>query len=192
MVFMLTVTVVWISVVSGLHLTTQERVRRNESLYLKRAIMQAVNVPVPESGEEVAAWYDQHVTAVPDEDEPEYYEVSLPNAGGEHYAFPVSGSGLWGTIRAVVGLEDNLRTLAGASFLSHNETPGLGARISEDWFTDQLVGKTPPIELVPEDTESEDPSKIDAVTGATITSTAVRNMLNRTVDLASAKLKDTE
>ena len=42
--------------------------------------------------------------------------------------------------------------------MEHLETPGLGARIEEEEFLDQFIGK---------------PEKIDAITGATISSTAV-------------------
>jgi Na+-translocating ferredoxin:NAD+ oxidoreductase RnfG subunit len=62
----------------------------------------------------------------------------------------------------------------------HNETPGLGARIDEAWFLRQLAGRRPPLSLAPEGTRSPEPGRIDAITGATITSAAVRDILNRT------------
>jgi len=185
-VFMVIITLVSISAVSGLHLVTAERVALNESLFLKKAVMHSVNVDVPDSATDVDAWYSAHVRPVPSREAPEYFEVHF-SAGDPNpmYVFRRSGKGLWGTITAVIALRADLSTMEGASFLSHNETPGLGARISENWFTGQLTGKTVPLRLRPEETRSADPSEIDAITGATITSVAVRNMLNDTVKTAA-------
>ena len=65
--------------------------------------------------------------------------------------------------------------------LEHNETPGLGARIEEAWFQRQMAGKTGPFVLKPEGTRSEAPTEIDAITGATLSSAAVRDILNAVV-----------
>ena len=51
-------------------------------------------------------------------------------------------------------------------------------RISEDWFRSQFAGKTGPFVLVPEGTRSTSPEEMDAITGATVTSKAVRDMMN--------------
>ncbi|MFA7672217.1 MAG: FMN-binding protein, partial [Sphaerochaetaceae bacterium] len=88
------------------------------------------------------------------------------------------GPGLWGTISIMVGFEDDLKTLSGVSIVSQNETPGLGARIEEKWFTAQFSGKQGPFRLVEEGTASS-PDEIDAITGATRTSESFRNIMNR-------------
>jgi len=95
--------------------------------------------------------------------------------------FVRSGAGLWGQITAVVGVDARLASVKGFFILDQNETPGLGARISEPWFRLQIRGKRAPVRLVPERTRSDDPHAIDAITGATITSAAVRDILNRTL-----------
>ncbi|NLG24948.1 MAG: FMN-binding protein [Clostridiales bacterium] len=58
-------------------------------------------------------------------------------------------------------------TVGGDSF---NETPGLGARAQEPEFGAQFVGKTYPVALG---------EGIDAISGATITSTAVVDAVNQ-------------
>lgn len=187
-VFMAIVTFVFISAVSGLHLLTLDRVALNESLFMKKAVMQAVNAALPGSAAEVDDWYGAYVRPVPDRKEPEYFEVGFDGSRKTIYVLRCTGKGLWGTITAVVALRDDLETIEGASFLHHNETPGLGARIAERWFTDQLTGKTAPIRLMPERTRSEDPCEIDAITGATVTSVAVRNMLNDAIETCRLKV----
>ena len=49
-----------------------------------------------------------------------------------------------------------------------NETEGYGKKALEDSFSSQFIGMTPPLEL----------SDIDAISGATVTSTAVVNAIN--------------
>ena len=49
------------------------------------------------------------------------------------------GSGLWGTITGVIALSSDLERIAGFEIISHNETPGLGGRIDEEWFKDQFA-----------------------------------------------------
>lgn len=74
-------------------------------------------------------------------------------------AFRVSGKGYSSTIETMVGmLEDG--TIAAIKVLSQNETPGLGARVSEPDFTSQFTNR-------------KGLSGVHAITGATISSKAV-------------------
>ncbi len=83
------------------------------------------------------------------------------------YAFKASGSGYGGNIDILVGL-DNDFGIIGISILSQTETPGVGSRITESSFTDQFKGlSASDIAL------SSEGGKIDAITGATISSRAV-------------------
>jgi Na+-transporting NADH:ubiquinone oxidoreductase subunit C len=179
------ITFVAISVVSLVHLATADTVRANEKLYLKRAIMAAAGEEVPREAGAVEAWYGKNITPVlagDAEDEPSVFRVRTQDA--EDVAGTVyirQGAGLWGTITAVIGIEPDGKTVSGVDFVAHNETPGLGARISEPWFEGQFDGRAGPFRLVPEGTRSEVPQEIDAITGATITSKAVRDIFNRTL-----------
>ena len=100
------------------------------------------------------------------------------------YVFPASGPGLWGEIEAVIGFDAALNRLTGVDFTKQNETPGLGARIAEDWFRLQFRGKTGPFSRVPEGTLSDSDREFDAITGATGTSTAVEQILNDAIEAA--------
>jgi len=89
------------------------------------------------------------------------------------YAFIASGSGYSGDIDILVGM-DNDFVIKDISVLSQIETPGLGSRITESSFTDQFKGlSATDIAL------KADGGKIDAVTGATISSRAVVNAVQK-------------
>ena len=66
--FMLIVTVVFIALVSGIHLATRENVLRNEQLYLKRAVLFAADIPVPDGNQEIENLYNQSIREKRDAD----------------------------------------------------------------------------------------------------------------------------
>jgi len=178
--FMFAVTLVTVSAVSILHSATADVVKRNESLYIKEAVLRSARIDIPESPEDIAALYDDLVKPVPGL--PDSFTIGTDAA---KLALIRSGPGLWGEITAVVCVNTSTEKLVGISFTSHNETPGLGARIEERWFQEQFLGKKGVLELVPEGTGSDNLNKIDAITGATITSKAVRDIVNKTVTEAA-------
>lgn len=172
--FMLAVTLVTVSAVSGLHLATDEIVRRNEDLFLRIAVLRSAGIEIPESPGEISATYDELVKPVPDIQD--CYTVGVND---DKCVFIRTGPGLWGDITAVICFDATTASIVGVTFTKQNETPGLGGRIDEEWFQVQFGGKRAPVELVPEGTESGNPAEVDAITGATITSKAVRDIVNR-------------
>lgn len=85
------------------------------------------------------------------------------------YAFEATGKGYGGDISLLVGVNsDKDLTIRKVSVLSHSETPGLGSRITEEEFISQFNNK--PIEAIKLRSNN---GEIDAITGATISSTAV-------------------
>jgi Na+-transporting NADH:ubiquinone oxidoreductase subunit C len=192
--FMLAVTLGFGSVVSWLHVSTQDRVRENEKLFLRRALRAAAGLPkLPDS--ELPAWVAAAVTPVTNM-ATAYYNVRTSDdaAVPPVSVFERAGAGLWGQIRAAVGISASPEgpRLTGVAVLEQGETPGLGARIDEPWFAEQLRGKHGILKLVPEDTRSEKPDEIDGITGATITSAAVRDILNRVLSEDAAAISPTE
>ncbi|MCD5412855.1 MAG: FMN-binding protein [Dehalococcoidia bacterium] len=81
-------------------------------------------------------------------------------------AFLAVGTGWGGAINILVGIENE--TIKGIAILSHSETPGLGARITEDEFRDQFAGLH-----IDDVALRRDNGKIDAITAATISSRTV-------------------
>ena len=91
-------------------------------------------------------------------------------AGGEPigHAFMAQGRGYGGTIDILIGLKPDNKSLQGIKIITQQETPGLGAKIINASFLDQFRGIS-----VNEVDLSRNGGKIDAITGATISSTAV-------------------
>lgn len=102
------------------------------------------------------------------------------------YVFPIGGAGFWGPIRGYVALDTQLEKIIGLTFVRHTETPGLGARITEEKFQTDFIGKSIlptegsalAIRLVQEG-KGKGPGEVDAITGATGTSRAVERFLNQ-------------
>ena len=87
------------------------------------------------------------------------------------YAFTVKGKGYGGDINILAGIDKNYN-IKSITILSNTETPGLGTRIEEAAFTGQFRG------LALQDISlSKDGGKIDAITGATVSSKAVTDAL---------------
>ena len=187
--FMLALSWVLITCVSALHLATADRVAQNDNLFLQRAVLQVADVAVPDEPAAVNELFHKIVTANR-ESAPDRFDVHDPADGSlRARVFKREARGLWGAIHAVVGLDPKTQKFMQIRFLEHNETPGLGARIEEPWFQQQMQGKTGPFVLKPEGTHSDQPTEIDAITGATITTVAVRDMLN---DVARTSANKTE
>lgn len=192
--FMFVTTAVFISAVSALHLATAATVQRNERLYLQRAVWEASGRDGMPTAEEIREWFDATVQAYPSLEEAQVFVLPGAVEAQARYVLIREGQGLWGPITAAVGLRADRETLSGVSFIEHNETPGLGARISETWFQLHLRGKRPPLELRLESGGKEPRSsgEMDAITGATITTRAVQRMLARVVSDVQAVLEEVQ
>lgn len=110
-------------------------------------------------------------------------------AGQEYYVIPLIGTGLWGPVWGFVALQKDANTIYGASFDHKSETPGLGAEITEFSFYNQFVNKKmtnekgiyTAIQVVKPGSVMLDEHKVDGITGGTLTSVGVEEMLNRTL-----------
>ncbi len=101
------------------------------------------------------------------------------------YAFTVIGKGYGGEIEMLVGIENDAATIRGLSVITHGETPGLGAKITEPWFQEQFQGKS-----VNDLALTKDGGEIDAITGATISSSAVVDAVKEAALAKIQALKD--
>jgi Na+-transporting NADH:ubiquinone oxidoreductase subunit C len=100
------------------------------------------------------------------------------------YILPLLGRGLWGPIWGYISLNDDFDTVYGASFAHKSETPGLGAEISTIAFQEQFKGKQifdngkfVSISVVKGGANPNNPHSVDAVSGGTITSLGLENMI---------------
>ena len=114
----------------------------------------------------------------------EYIPDKEPSAEPVAVAVSFSGAGVWGPIKGVISLEPDLITIRRIRFYMQEETPGLGGEIGSEWFQKQFDGK----EIV---SSSGEPgfniirpggpgnrNSVDAITGATMTSDRIQQMLN--------------
>lgn len=115
----------------------------------------------------------------------EFLNASDPNKV-ESAVIPVFGFGLWNTIAGYVALESDFNTIKGVSYSHVGETPGLGARIATAEIQDRYKGKkifqaTTLVSVAMQKGEgmdySQDPHKVDGMSGATLTAKGVNNML---------------
>ena len=106
--------------------------------------------------------------------------------GSRKYVIPVYGMGLWGPISGYIALNEDKAKVYGAYFNHESETAGLGAEIKDNvaWqekFQGKKVfasGDDKIIALGVEKNVTDPATQVDAVTGATLTSNGVRDMLH--------------
>lgn len=93
----------------------------------------------------------------------------------------VTPSGYGGALDIMVGVLND-GTISGMKVVSHSETAGLGAKAAESGFSSQFSGKKTdaPLSVIKNGTPKD--NEIVAISGATITSTAVKNGVNAAVD----------
>lgn len=111
--------------------------------------------------------------------------------GTEYYIVPMRGKGLWGPIWGYIALEggQTISKVYGASFDHKGETPGLGAEINTSTFQQQFAGKAifdedgtfKPIRVIKGTADPSDPHGVSGISGGTITSNGVSEMIARTL-----------
>ena len=111
------------------------------------------------------------------------YVCTLEN-GDVKYVLPLKGQGMWGGISCFLAIDDDKNTVYGAYFNHESETAGLGAEIKDnaDWqakFQGKKIFADETKEALALSVEKavNNETTVDAVTGATVTSTAVSKML---------------
>ncbi len=101
---------------------------------------------------------------------------------------PISGKGLWSSLFGYVSINlKNYSTVNGITFYAHRDTPGLGAEITKDWFKSNFVGKEIYLDgnLVSVRVAKAGMAnklslyEVDGISGATITSNGVEELLKR-------------
>ena len=94
------------------------------------------------------------------------------------YGFVASGQGYQGKIKMMVVSDKSLEYLKGVEVVESLETPGLGAKIQEDLFKNQFKNLKVTEDMTCIKDEVKRPGQIKAITGATVSSRAVVNILN--------------
>jgi electron transport complex protein RnfG len=105
------------------------------------------------------------------------------------WCFEAVGSGFQDKIKLVVALDSKLDKIAGYDVLSSNETPGFGDRIKNNYYRDQFKGAPAvTLKLVTVGNPDKIDSEIVAISGATISSEAVVDIINNYVSQVKEQL----
>ncbi len=97
------------------------------------------------------------------------------------WVIPASGQGFADKIEVIVGLDAEAGTITGMYVLDQKETPGLGDNIRKDDWRKQFAGKATVSSLEVVKSDASEGNQIAAVTGATISSNSVCDIVNTTV-----------
>jgi len=109
-----------------------------------------------------------------------YYEATDKDGNVIGYVFTTSYKGYGGDVSATVGIDlDGAVTGVVPGDLS-NETPGLGQTATKESFLKQFLGQSSALTVVK---SNPGDGEIQALTSATITSTAVTNDVNQALEL---------
>ena len=110
----------------------------------------------------------------------EYY-TAIKGGDTAAYIFTESAKGYGGDVSVMTAVKPD-GTVAGVAILDvSNETPGLGQNAAKESFYSQYAGLKKGVSLLKNGAKAEN-NEVDAVTGATITSTAVTRAVNAALD----------
>jgi Na+-transporting NADH:ubiquinone oxidoreductase subunit C len=187
-IFTFIVSFAFLVVLSGLNVMTSQQVKKNQELFMIRAVLNAMGIPYTSDDEAI----DIFKSKVTMETKDSYNLFSAEVDGEKVYAILFNGSGLWGNISGVLAVNSDVSRIVGIDFISQSETPGLGGRIEESWFKEQfrneaivngkvLVSTT----KVP---DSKDDGQVDAITGATLTSKSIEKIIATYIPIVKSLL----
>lgn len=174
---------------------------KNVELDKMKQILSALNIDT--KGQDAQAIYEQHIkkdlildangAVVKEtggfalgESKEEFVLFVAEVDGATKYIVPLYGSGLWGAIWGYVALNEDKNTVYGTYFSHAGETPGLGAEITTTAFQTPFKGKQimkdgklVSIAVVKPGKSVNDQDYVDGISGGTITSVAVQDMLKK-------------
>ena len=115
-----------------------------------------------------------------------FFIVRDQNNNIDKLILPIRGYGLWGTLFGYVAIEEDFNTVAGLEFYENKETPGLGAEVDNPRWKALWPGKKiykddkVVLSVIKGKVQTGDVNsnyKVDGLSGATLTSRGVNNML---------------
>ncbi len=175
-IFMILVASIFTAILATAQAAMDPRIAENREIARQSALLYAFDIEPGASVSETYAKYVQPETRTIDGETVEAFKAVDEAGAVTGYAFPFEGAALWGTIRGYLALNEDLSVIRGLTFTEQNETPGLGGRIDEEPFKAQWRGVP-----LPEGDLAYGPigdKQVDAISGATQSSTAVTRTLN--------------
>ena len=136
-IFMIIITAFFTFILAFLNYKTTDVIAYNQETDLRKTILYVFNIETPsDDPKAIEETFNQYI-----EEEKIGEKTIYVVKEGENiiaYAFPIGGTGLWGTVEGYAAISADNSELLGIDFVSHSETPGLGGRISEEPFKEQF------------------------------------------------------
>jgi len=185
--FMIVICMVFGAGVSVVYNATRDMLEKNKKFHRNRIICQAFLLRVSDdSAKAYAEAISKHIEikSITDGNRIRnvYRRIDPENP---EVGFDFGGMGFWDRVDGIIVFTQNLEKIINIQFFDHKETPGLGARIEEKWFTDQFKGvriawnkDVPDRVIIGRATGAKADNRVDAITGATQTSMALKRFLN--------------
>lgn len=181
-IFMVVITAFFTFILAFLNYKTTDVILYNQQTDLRKTILYVFDIELPsEDPKVVEETFNKYI-----EEEKIGEETIYTVKEGEEitgFAFPIDGAALWGTVEGYAGISSDYSKLLGIDFVSHSETPGLGGRISEEWFKEQFRGLD--LTLVDDGEyivyKPAPNGNVDAIAGATQTSRSVSDFINKDI-----------
>lgn len=181
--FMVLITAFFTAILAFLNYSTADVIAFNKETELRKTLLYVFNIkPLPQDPKMLEETFNKHI--IKEKLNGKIVYTAKKDSDIIGYAFPINGSGLWGSIEGFAAVSKDFSELLGIDFVSHSETPGLGGRISEDWYKEQFRK----IKL----TDNSDGNyiiykpalggNVDAIAGATLTSKSVSKFINEDID----------
>jgi Na+-transporting NADH:ubiquinone oxidoreductase subunit C len=180
--FMFVITLCLSAVIILFGSITRQRVKDNERIAYERAVLQALPIELPPRATP-SQIHNVYITNIQEADASSAGALKyIKDDSLVAYALPLAGPGFWASIKGVIGIAADLRTVTGIAFYEQNETPGLGGEIVKTEFRTQFRGKKVavkgvPLEILPATAELDENS-VHAITGATQTSNRLGSFMN--------------
>jgi len=149
--------------------------KKNELTYMRR-VLDVFSIPYDQADNEgTIATYQKRIK----EQEGKTGRMFVDSETGRS-AISVEGGGFQGPISLLVSLDED--KITGFRVVSQVETPGLGARITDEPFQQSFIGKRVGNGIKMTKSGNAGETEFNAITGATETSKALQKMLNNAFD----------
>ena len=161
------------SSLSFVNIKTAPIIQKNEEIKYMSTVLDVFGITFDrDNSEEIIAVFRERI----EEREEQGLSLFFEKVSGAA-AVSFSGNGFQGAISLVVALDGE--TITGFKVVSQVETPGLGARITEEEFQNSFIGKRVSEGISMSRSGNAGPGEFDAITGATETSRALERILTR-------------
>lgn len=169
--FVLVFGIFWSTALVAVDTLTSPRIEKYLIEKKRKKVLEALVIPY--DADNIDQVYTANVTAE------DHNGKTIYRAEDGSIAFEFVGAGSQGAISGIIALGPNKQSIKGITIIKHSETPGLGSRVlsSDNLAKFQNKKIVPELLIVPAGTASKD-NEVDAITGATLTSTALEKIVN--------------